>query len=123
MTTSLQGRLEGELLSIFEDQPKIVRAILFGSRARGDADERSDVDLAIQAPNASQREWLDITFKLEESDTLLHIDVVRWEEASAGLKKRISVEGKVLYEKKETKPEPAQSRGSVGKTSGASSRT
>ena len=123
MTTGLQGHLEQELVRILEDHPEIVRAVLFGSRARGDADERSDVDIAIEAPNVSQREWLDITFQLEESNTLLQIDVVRWEEASAGLRKRISVEGKVLYEKKETKPELAQSRGSVGKTSGGPSRT
>ncbi|BDU60161.1 hypothetical protein FLA4_05710 [Candidatus Rickettsia kotlanii] len=31
---------------------------LFGSRARGDNDERSDIDIAIICPNITDQEWL-----------------------------------------------------------------
>ena len=33
---------------------------LFGSRARGDNRDRSDIDIAIQCPKATQKDWLSI---------------------------------------------------------------
>ena len=91
---NVKDRLE----RLFSAHPQVAKVIVFGSRARGDADERSDIDLAIVAPEATPRQWLDIVFALEEVDTLLSIDVVRWLEASPALKARIITEGKVLYE-------------------------
>jgi predicted nucleotidyltransferase len=35
----------------------VERIILFGSRARGDHHERSDIDLGIACPGASPEEW------------------------------------------------------------------
>src|SRR3989344_2902447 len=37
--------------------PKIQRLILFGSRGRGDDQERSDYDIAVDAPEMSDVEW------------------------------------------------------------------
>jgi predicted nucleotidyltransferase len=53
---------------------------LHGSRARRDHRERSDIDLAIICPRATEREWGDILDIIEESDTLLKIDCVRFDE-------------------------------------------
>lgn len=72
------------------------RVILFGSRARGDARERSDVDLAIEGPELSQRDWLAIVEATENADTLLRIDLIRLEEASPSLRERILAEGRLL---------------------------
>jgi predicted nucleotidyltransferase len=77
----------------------IEKIILFGSRARNDADARSDIDLAILCPTASIREWLDICTVIEDYDTLLQIDVVKLDTASQQLQEKILQEGKVLYEK------------------------
>ena len=93
----------------FAAHPEVTKVIVFGSRARGDAEERSDIDLAIVAPAATPRQWLDIVFALEEMDTLLSIDVVRWAEASPALKARIAAEGKVLYERRKSATKPHQS--------------
>ncbi len=100
----LSEKLRDHLVGLLSAWPEVEQVILFGSRARGDAEERSDIDLAIVAPAALPRQWLDITFLLEQADTLLQIDVIRWEEASASLQERILVEGKILYER-ETEPE------------------
>lgn len=81
--------------------------ILFGSRARGDFDDRSDIDLAIEAPSMEQKNWLALTFELEENlDTLLSIDLVRLDQASQELEERINKERGRLYEryKSTTKP-------------------
>jgi predicted nucleotidyltransferase len=60
-----------------------VQAIwLFGSRARGTARERSDIDLAILCPGATVAEWQQVLDIVEEADTLLSIDAVRFDELS-----------------------------------------
>jgi nucleotidyltransferase substrate binding protein (TIGR01987 family) len=51
---------------------------LFGSRARGDNQERSDIDLAIVCPAASDTDWLKVVNIIENADTLLKIDCVRF---------------------------------------------
>jgi len=56
---------------------------LFGSRARGTARERSDIDLAILCPGASPQDWQQVSEVIEEADTLLSIDAVRFDELGA----------------------------------------
>ncbi|MGD9153657.1 MAG: nucleotidyltransferase domain-containing protein [Gammaproteobacteria bacterium] len=77
----------------------IDKIVLFGSRARDDAEERSDIDIAILCPNATAREWLDVCEIVENTKTLLEIDVVRLDTASQELQRRVFDEGRILYEK------------------------
>ena len=80
-------------------QPEVVRVWLFGSRARGDHGAQSDIDLAVEAPTASRRTWLELCRLVEEAATLLRIDLVRVEEAPPTLAQQIRREGRVLYER------------------------
>lgn len=72
------------------------KVILFGSRARGDFKERSDIDLAVSGGDISG-------FALavdEETDTLLQYDVVNLDSrVDEALLENIEKDGKVLYEK------------------------
>lgn len=74
----------------------LCKVILFGSRARGDFKERSDIDLAVSGGDISG-------FSLavdEETDTLLQYDVVDLDSrVDAALLENIEKDGKVLYEK------------------------
>ena len=79
--------------------PSVDRVILFGSRARGDADPRSDIDLAINCPRATAKDWLDILDAVEDAETLLFIDLIRLEETPADLRNRIEAEGRVIYDR------------------------
>jgi predicted nucleotidyltransferase len=85
----------------------VERIIIFGSRARGDAGPRSDVDLAVVAPLATAAEWLAMLESAEACDSLLQIDLMRLEEASQGLRERILAEGKVLFARPARAPKPA----------------
>ncbi|MFP5503921.1 MAG: nucleotidyltransferase substrate binding protein [Candidatus Sericytochromatia bacterium] len=75
--------------------PRVKRVILFGSRARGDNQPRSDVDLALEADD----EEVIFTARrlVEEAPTLLEIDLVAWPEATDELRSEIESEGIVLF--------------------------
>lgn len=77
----------------------IQRIFLYGSRARGDAGPRSDIDLAIDAPSLSETEWNAIYDVVEEADTLYKIDCVWLQKAPLSLQQNILRDGKVLYER------------------------
>lgn len=75
---------------------RIKKIILFGSRARGDFYERSDIDIAVSGGNTAE-------FKLDVDEnihTLLMFDVVDLDgHISEELQKEINRDGVVIYEK------------------------
>ena len=80
--------------------PVIESVRLYGSRARGDADEKSDFDIAIAAPNADRAQWQAILDSIDAVETLLDINIVRLEETGGDFRERVVKEGKVLYERR-----------------------
>jgi predicted nucleotidyltransferase len=58
----LPEHVRQQLVQLLSEHPEVAQAILFGSRSRGDAAPRSDIDLAIVAPTATSRQWLDWPF-------------------------------------------------------------
>ena len=90
-------RLVAQALEKFEE---VERVILFGSRARGDAGFRADIDLAVECPRANITRWSDIEEAAEQAPTLLNIDLVRLETAPPELAAVIQREGRVLYERR-----------------------
>ena len=81
--------------------PSVEKIILYGSRARGDNEPRSDIDLAV-AGNLDWQEWSKIRRLADVEDntirTLLKIDLVQLEKVGELLRKSILHEGKILYE-------------------------
>ncbi len=79
----------------------IEKIYLYGSRARGDHKNRSDIDLAIICPDASENDWYAVLDLVDNADTLLKIDCVRFDQLtdSNPLKKSIVQDGVVLYQK------------------------
>lgn len=73
------------------------RLILYGSRARGDFTDRSDYDLAVA--NMSELEFNRFLAEMMDPHfTLLKIDVINLDRASAQLLEAVKREGKLLYE-------------------------
>ncbi|MGN0482105.1 MAG: nucleotidyltransferase family protein [Lachnospiraceae bacterium] len=92
---NLKQTIKNEILELAKKY-QIQKVILFGSRARGDNKERSDIDLAVTGGNIAE-------FRLavdEEVQTLLMFDVVNLDEpVQKPLLESIEKEGIVLYEK------------------------
>jgi predicted nucleotidyltransferase len=89
-----------ELAARLAQHPEVERIWLFGSRARRDNFERSDIDFAIEAPGMDRVEWLGLSLDFEdEAPTLLGIDLLRLEEVSDELRRRIQDEGTLLHER------------------------
>jgi predicted nucleotidyltransferase len=79
--------------------PFVEEIYLYGSRARGDNGRRSDIDLAVSCPGATDEEWGKVLEIIENADTLLEIDCVRLDTLGNHdrLKQNIVSQGKVLY--------------------------
>jgi len=94
MKYNLDKRVENEIIRIAQKNG-VKRLILFGSRARGDNRERSDIDLA-----ASGGKIMDFYWDLEEdARTLLKFDVVNLDhKISEELQQEIARDGVLIYE-------------------------
>lgn len=76
------------------------RVVLYGSRARGDARDNSDFDLAFVFPEEQRGRWIRFLADLDDAGlTLRPVDLVNWNEASEPLREQICKEGIILYER------------------------
>lgn len=81
-------------------EPALEAIWLFGSRARGDARARSDIDLALVCPTATPQEWQKMEEIIEDADTLLQIDCVRFDALpQSSFKNNILHDHIVLFQK------------------------
>ncbi len=94
-STGIKMKVIQEILQLAKTN-SVKKVVLFGSRARGDYKERSDIDLAFQGGNSS-RFILDVD---EETSTLLEFDIIDLDKpVREELLDSIKREGILLYEK------------------------
>ena len=95
MKYDLSERLVGEICS-FARSAGVEKIVLFGSRARGNNTERSDVDLAVYGGDFDSFYW-----NIQENvHSLLMFDLVNVDEGiSRDLEEEIERDGIALYEK------------------------
>lgn len=80
--------------------PFIEAIYLFGSRVNESYPKFADIDLAILCPTATIIEWQQILDIIENADTLLKIDYVRYDTLTDGrFKQEIDRTKKVIYER------------------------
>ena len=96
----LSQRIINELAAYFASKPLIDKVIIFGSRAKGNFHNGSDIDLAV---------WTDehdsvfkIAGELDDLDTPYKFDVVDYKTLThEGMKKNIDTDGILFYMKGE----------------------
>ena len=95
MNTGIKPVVIDEICEL-ADRYDIQNVYLFGSRARGDYKERSDIDLATEGGDAV-RFALDVE---ETTSTLLKYDIVNLDKTvQEELRESIRREGRLMYEK------------------------
>lgn len=79
----------------------VERIILFGSRAIGDHDERSDIDIAISAPDLTRADLALLRDRVYQGRTLYQIAISSLESMPQDLSMRVIKQGVVIYERSE----------------------
>ena len=88
-----------KLAALFDAAPDLERVWIFGSRARGDHRNESDIDLAVDAPAMSPRDYSALTGRLEDLGLIYRVDLVRLQDVlDEGFQGRIERDRKVFWE-------------------------
>jgi predicted nucleotidyltransferase len=96
----MQTPLEEALTRVLASRPRVVYALLFGSRARGDATAESDVDVALElsGPPLDHLELGALVSDLEAACGL-PVHIVLLDEAPPSLAYRVFRDGRLLVER------------------------
>ena len=78
--------------------PFVEAIYLYGSRARGDHDDWSDIDLAVLCPKATREQWDEVRDAVATEELLVPITVTRYDTITdTGFKAQIDRDKKELY--------------------------
>lgn len=93
----IRKNLYNEIIELFKKE-RLNKAILFGSRARGDYKDNSDIDLAIVFNTEDNDNYIKLFTKLEELNTLYKFDVIDFNKiTNEKLKEEILKDGICIY--------------------------
>jgi predicted nucleotidyltransferase len=87
------------MLGLFRSIPAIEKVIIYGSRAMGNFEKGSDIDLAIVGDKVTERDIAHLHNVLEnDSPTLLWFDILHYNTMKNDeLKQQIDIYGKVIF--------------------------
>ena len=95
------SEIQKKLTLIFESEP-VYKAVLFGSYAKGKADEKSDIDIMVDSRGKLvNMNFYGVLYKISESlDKKIDLFEITEIRKNSQLFNEINNEGVVLYEKK-----------------------
>ncbi len=96
----LSNETVGKICAVFAQHPAVERAVLYGSRAKGNYKSGSDIDLSLHGAGLTLQELWAINDELDELLLPYSIDVLIFEQLThEKLKEHIERVGVVLYQK------------------------
>jgi predicted nucleotidyltransferase len=96
--TGLTEKLLKQIVTALADEPKVEGAVLFGSRAKGNFKEGSDIDLALKGTTLTPNDLMSLAARFEELPTLKRIDLLIYNTINEpALKEHIDRVGIQLY--------------------------
>jgi len=85
------------IIDVLSKNKKIKKAIIYGSRAKGNYKEGSDIDIAIIAPELEFSEYLKIIDEMEQLDIPNKIDITNYDLLDQDVIGHIKRWGKEIY--------------------------
>ena len=85
------------IIDVLSKNKKIKKAIIYGSRAKGNYKEGSDIDIAIIAPELEFSEYLKIIDEMEQLDIPNKIDITNYDLLDNAIIEHIKRWGKEIY--------------------------
>lgn len=87
-----------EFILTITKMEKVEKIMVFGSRAFGDYEKYSDLDIAVDAPNMTKFEWQKLKeYAIYDLDAFIKVSLVHYSSNPNKLKERINLTGKVIY--------------------------
>lgn len=88
-------------VALLAAHPKVVRVLVYGSRARGDFSPTSDLDLAVDAPEMAPSEFARLHLDFDDLPFVLKTDLVWLQGAGEALRAGILQDGKAVFQRKD----------------------
>ena len=109
MRYGLKDETIEKISSVLSGFPEVEKAILYGSRAKGNFKRGSDIDLTLFGPALTLNVLLRIENRIDDLLLPYHIDLSIFESISnPDLKEHIQRVGKVFYERHGAPPLPSK---------------
>ncbi len=89
------------IVDLFSKNEKIKKAIIYGSRAKGNFQDGSDIDISIVAPELDLSGYLKLIDQLESLDIPNKIDLTKFEFLEGPIIDHIKRVGIEIYKRKE----------------------
>ena len=86
-----------KFMEVFSKYSEIEKAILYGSRAKGNFSPGSDIDICIVAPKMPFSKYLLLIAELDELDIPEKVDLTKYELLDDNIKSHIRRVGKEIY--------------------------
>ncbi len=108
MTFGIAPFILEDISAVIRRFPAVERAVIFGSRARGDYRNTSDIDIGIIGPELSQADFARLHLELQSLPIVYKMDIVHGTTGTnPALADKIAAEGVVFYTR-DTTSSPAQ---------------
>lgn len=100
MQESVPGEVAERIRAVLVRHPSVTRAVLFGSRAKGNFREGSDIDLGLEGEDLGERELGVLRSELDDEPIAHRVDLILKKTiTNRELLEHIARVGKVFYER------------------------
>lgn len=99
MIYQLEKHIADLLKDFFNNYEFIDKVVVFGSRAKHNANPKSDIDLCVYSSKMSDKEFSKLRLEIDDLPILQKLDVVHFEKVNAELQSNVEKDGKLLYTK------------------------
>lgn len=102
MKFGLKEETRAKIISVFEKYPEVEEVIIYGSRAKGNYREGSDIDITIKGGKMTASILSRINCQIDELNTPYLFDISIFHQLnSSDLEEHINRAGKMFYKKQE----------------------